>query len=203
MKLIFILFSLIIYNFLFSLTPKEIILSTDSDDQDKFLQTTITNCYDLEQFSKDVEIPFYIKYEEKGKVIWLQIYNIYKKEYGLISGTKLHTASRTWSDMNNDWLRTKYYTGCQLSLLDKNRFSFLYLYEPYKILEPSESGEQQYGGIRKDTKFSKIKFYFKPKRLDYTSEQEFSKDDEPKPKPKQRRRKNDEDDEDPEKIPLL
>ena len=201
MKLIFILFSSIIYNFLFSLTPDEIILSTQSGNQDRFYDTSINNCYDLEEFSKKIEFPFYIKYEGKSQVIWLEIYQI-GKTHSFIKGSTLYTFSKTWSDENKDWLYTESAAGCNLNSIGKNVISFDYLYKPYKVLREL-NGELLYKKVKKITTFRKVTFYFKPKRLYYTSEQTFSKEVESNPikhKPKPRRKQ---DDEDPEKTSLL
>ena len=58
MKLIFILFSSIIYSFSFSLTPDEIISSVRTHNYDRFYKIKIENCKDFDAFYKRMEIPF-------------------------------------------------------------------------------------------------------------------------------------------------
>ena len=165
MRLFFILFFIIIYNFLYSISPHEIIESVNSLDPNKFHEKTVGNCEGFERLYERIELPFYFKYEKQGEIIWTEVYDVtIKREFsGALPSNPIIIYGKVYSNERKDWLLPHYFAHCSLGF-PMSGMSFPNLTFPLQGDYDVSKGQITYNSTEIDSAFINIKFYVKYKR---------------------------------------
>ena len=140
---------LLIFNFLYSLTPNEILELEDSGQIEK---KVFNSCAEFETYYERFKIPFYIRYIGAQGIIWQAIHHVRVRPANLLNPKLIKMYNYTWSNDIQNWVTTRVNLFNECDPIDQGRNrNLLFSY----LISPTTNESEHI-----DTDFGRFTFYF-------------------------------------------